>query len=153
MPPKKKFKLHGKETMNSRPCAMFCPPMERPKQPGKNDPAVHGEVLGDQRVFTDGLQEIDDNDQPVGGVVGEHSGHCTLVRVGPANERIYQCFATFRLPDGFFTGRTIFDLNNVPGGQLKAAITGGTDGYSKARGEVKAIFKPGNVTIFEIDLT
>jgi len=49
--------------------------------------------------------------------------------------------------------RTIFDLNNVPGGQLKAAITGGTDGYSKARGEVNNIFKPGNVTIFEIDLT
>ena len=95
--------------------------------PGTNDPVDHGEVMGDQRVFTDELREIDDNDQ--------------------------QCCATFRLPDGLLTGRTIFDLNNVPGGQLKAAITGGTDGYSKARGEVNNIFKPGNVTIFEIDLT
>lgn len=147
MPPKK-FRLHGKETANGRPWAL-----PRPNKPGTNDPVDHGEVMGDQRVFTDELREIDDNDQPVGGVVGEHSGHCTLVRVGPANQRIYQCFATYRLPDGLLTGRTIFDLNNVPGGQLKAAITGGTDGYSKARGEVNNTFKPGNVSIFEIDLT
>jgi hypothetical protein len=85
--------------------------------------------------------------------MGEHSGHGTSLRVGPGNQRVYQAFATFRLADGLLTGRTSFDLSNVPGGQLRAAITGGTDGYSKARGEVTAIFKPGNVTIFEFDLT
>jgi hypothetical protein len=141
--PSKKFRLHGKETQFGRPEA-------QPRNPAN---APHGEILGDQRVFTDELREIDDNGQPVGGVVGEHSGHGTLVRVGPGNERIYQAFATFRLADGLLTARTLFDLNNVPGGQLKAAITGGTDGYSKARGVVNNIFKPGNVTIFEFDLT
>jgi hypothetical protein len=101
----------------------------------------------------DELREIDDNDQPVGGVVGEHSGHGTLVRKGPGNQRIYQAFATFRLPDGLLTARTLFDLYNVPGGQLEAAITGGTGDYSKARGKVNNIFKAGDVTIFEFDLT
>jgi hypothetical protein len=47
----------------------------------------------------------------------------------------------------------VFDLNNVPGGQLEAAITGGTGDYSKARGKVNNIFKAGDVTIFEFDLT
>jgi hypothetical protein len=110
-------------------------------------------MMGDQRVFTDELRAIDANDQPVGGVVGEHSGHGTLVRKGPGNQRIYQAFATHRLADGLLTTRTIFDLINIPGGQLEGAVTGGTGAYSNARGTVNNTFKPGNVTIVEFDLT
>jgi hypothetical protein len=84
--------------------------------------------------------------------VGEHSGHCTLVRKGPGNQRIYQCFATYRLAVGLLTARTLFDLSNVPAGGIKAAITGGTDQYDKARGEVNNTFPAPLITIFDIDL-
>jgi len=39
---------------------------------------------------------VDDKGKPV----GHHSGHRTLLRIGPGDERTYQCFATFDLPNG-----------------------------------------------------
>jgi hypothetical protein len=65
MPPKK-FRLHGKETAKVFPEAQPRP---------ANTP--HGEMMGDQRVFTDELRALDNSGQPTGPVVGEHSGHCT----------------------------------------------------------------------------
>jgi hypothetical protein len=147
----KKLRLHAKETDHSRPWAL--PRPNKPGTPqGTTDPVADGEMLGDQRVFTDELRELDNSGQPTGPVVGEHDGHCTLVRKGPGNQRIYQCFATYRLAGGLITARTLFDLNNIPAGGIVAAVTGGTLDYSKARGQLTATFPGGDVVIYEIDL-
>ncbi len=135
----KTITLIGKETDFSRPEA-------QPRTAG----TTHGNYLGDQRVFTDELREVDKNNNPTGPLVGEHSGFCTLVRKGPGNERIYQCFATIRLKDGLITGRTLFDLN-APA-TVKAAITGGTGKYDRAQGEITATFPAPNTTLFKIKL-
>ena len=145
-----KLRFHGQETQFARPEAH--PRLNEEPQTTRPVPVKHGEQLGDQRVFTDELRALDNSGQPTGPVVGEHSGHCTLVRKGPGSERIYQCFATFRLAGGLITARTLFDLSGVPAGGLKSAITGGTDKYDKARGEVTSTFPADKITIFEIDL-
>jgi hypothetical protein len=143
-PPKKtkKFTLIGIETDRSRPEA-------RPRCPRH---APHGEVLGDQRVFTDQLRAVDQNQDPTGPVLGHHSGFCTLVKKGPGNARFYQCFATFDLPDGLLTGRTLFDLNSVGPAGVKVAVTGGTEAWAGARGQVTATFPADGTTLFEFDL-
>ena len=141
MAPKKKLTLIGVETDRSRPEA-------QPRVP--NTP--HGDHLGDQRVFTDQLREADKNNNPAGPTVGHHSGFCTLVRKGPGNARVYQCFATFALEDGLITARTLFDLNSIGAEGIKAAVTGGTDDYARARGELTATFPAAATTLFKIDL-
>ena len=128
--PKKKFTLIGIETDRSRPEAW-------PRCPQK---APHGEVLGDQRVFTDQLRAVDQNENPTGPVVGHHSGFCTLVKRGPGNARFYQCFATFELPDGLLTARTMFNLNSVGPAGVKAAVTGGTEAWAGTRGQITNTF-------------
>jgi hypothetical protein len=143
MPPaKKKFTLIGIETDRSRPEA-------RPRCPKQ---APHGEILGDQRVFTDQLREVDQNQDPTGPVVGHHSGFCTLVKKGPGDARFYQCFATFDLTDGLLTGRTMFDFNSVGPAGIKAAVTGGTGAYAGAEGEITATFPEAGTTLFKVDL-
>ena len=141
--PKQKFRLIGIETDRSRPEA-------RPRSP---ENAPHGDCLGDQRVFTDQLREVDKNEDPKGPVVGYHSGFCTLVRVGPDNARVYQCFATFDLTDGLLTGRTLFDLSSVGPAGIEVAVTGGTGAYSAARGEITATFPAAGTTLFNVALT
>jgi hypothetical protein len=66
--------------------------------------------------------------------------------------RVYQCFATFDLEDGLITGRTLFDLNSIGAEGIKAAVTGGTDEYARARGEVTARFPAAGTSLFKIDL-
>jgi hypothetical protein len=144
-----KLRFHGKETQFARPEAH--PRLNEEPQTTRPVPVKHGEQLGDQRVFTDELRAVGNNNQPTGPVVGEHSGHSTLVRKS-GNARIYQSFGTFRLAGGLITARSLFDLNNVPAGGLKAAITGGTDQYDRARGEINHTFPADKITIFEIDL-
>jgi hypothetical protein len=135
------FTLIGIETDRSRPEA-------RPRVP-KNAP--HGEFLGDQRVFTDQLREVNKKDQPKGPVVGHHSGFCSLVNKGPGNKRFYQCFATFDLADGLLTARTMLDLNsNAP---VTATITGGTGNYAGANGQITVTFPEENTSLFKIDIT
>ena len=132
-PPGRTIKLFGTEVANSRPQAQPRP---------ANTP--HGDYLGDQRVFTDDL--VDENNQPV----GQHSGFCTLVRVGPGNQRTYQCLATFTLPEGQITGRGLimFPLT----GEIKVAVGGGTGDYVRARGEITATFPAADRTDFVIRL-
>jgi hypothetical protein len=144
MPPPKKKKppLIGIETDRSRPEA-------RPRLP-KNAP--HGEFLGDQRVFTDQLYAVDQNQNPTGPPVGHHSGICTLVKKGPGNARFYQCFATFDLPDGLLTGRTLFDLTAVGPAGIKVAVTGGTETYAGTGGQITATFPAAGITLFKFDL-
>ncbi len=140
MPLKERIRLIATETDNSRPEA-------RPRP--QNTP--HGDHLGDQRVFTDELRAVGNNNQPTGPVLGEHGGVCTLVRIGPGNTRIYQCFATYALRDGLITARTLIDLSS--GGPIKAAITGGTDKYDRAQGEITATFPAAKRSDFTLDLS
>ena len=144
-PPKSKPTLKfliGIETDRSRPEA-------RPRCPRR---APHGEVLGDQRVFTDRLYAVDKNQNPTGPVVGHHSGFCTLVKKGPGSARFYQCFATFELPDGLLTGRTLFNLNSIGAPGIKVAVTGGTEQWASAAGQITATFPEDGTTLFEFDL-
>ena len=136
---KKKFSLIGIETDRSRPEA-------RPRFPAN---APHGDFLGDQRVFTDQLHKNEDLQGPV---VGHHSGFCTLVKKGPGDSRVYQCFATFDLEDGLLTGRTLFDLSSIGPTGIKVAVTGGTRDYAAARGQITATFPAAGTTIFKVDL-
>ena len=136
------FTLIGIETDRSRPEA-------RPRCPKS---APHGELLGDQRVFTDQLHKVNTSNQPQGPVVGHHSGFCTLVKKGPGNARFYQCFATYDLPDGLLTARTLFDLNSVGPKGITAAVTGGTRTYAGARGELTATFPAEGTSLFKFKL-
>src|SRR5215218_2917848 len=140
-PPKKKFALIGIETDRSRPKAQPRP-MDEP----------HGEILGDQRVFTDQLLAVDQNENPTGPPVGHHSGFCTLVKKGPGNARFYQCLATFDLPEGLLTGRTLFDLTAVGPAGVMVAVTGGTGAYARAGGQITATFPAAGMTLFKFDL-
>jgi hypothetical protein len=145
--PKKKFTLIGIETDRSRPEV-------RPRCPEK---IPHGEYLGDQRVFTDELREVDNKDDPKGPVVGYHSGFCTLVKKGPGAARFYQCFATYDiragLPAGLLTARTLFDLNGVGPDGIKAAVTGGTESYAGTDGQIGATFPADGTSLFKFDLS
>jgi allene oxide cyclase-like protein len=132
-PPGQTITLIGIEVANSRP--------EVQPRPA-NTP--HGDQLGDQRVFTDDLSYQD------GQPAGQHSGFCTLVRVGPGNRRTYQCLATFALPDGQITGRGLITFPLA--GQIKFAITGGTETHRHARGEITATFPAANRTDFTLRL-
>jgi hypothetical protein len=135
------FTLIGIETDRSRPEA----------RPRLAENAPHGEFLGDQRVFTDQLRAVNNKDQPKGPVVGHHSGFCSLVKKGPGNKRVYQCFATFDLADGLLTARTLLDLNsNAP---VTATITGGTGNYADAHGQITVTFPEENTSLFKIDIT
>lgn len=84
--------------------------------------------LGDQFIFTDDVAFRADP-QPK---VGEHSGFCTVVRVGPGNAVTYQCEATFTLPDGQITARGAIDSD-----PFTVGISGGTRKYRKVRGQVR----------------
>ena len=140
---KKKFTLIGIETDRSRPEV-------RPRCPEK---LPHGEYLGDQRVFTDELREVDNTNNPKGPVVGYHSGFCTLVKKGPGAARFYQCFATYDLQDGLLTARTLFDLKGVGPDGIKAAVTGGTENYAGTGGQLTATFPADGTSLFEFDLS
>jgi len=131
--PPKAFTLVGTERANGRPQA-------HPRPPG----TPHGDWLGDRRIFTDDL--VDDKGKPA----GHHSGHCTLVRIGPGDARTYQCFATFALAGGLLMGSTIFSLPSP--GQIRVAILGGTEAYSDAAGEIEVSFPGPATTAFTIKL-
>jgi hypothetical protein len=96
----------------------------------KEVPPSGAASLGDQIFFTD--DPLNAQNQ----VVGTHSGFCTLLRVTPgAAPALYQCQATFTLPQGQITARGAFTIPSVVGQLGKAAITGGTDIYASARGQ------------------
>jgi hypothetical protein len=135
-PPKpspKSFTLTGVERANGRPQA-------HPRPPG----TPHGEWLGDRRVFTDDL--VDEK----GNSVGHHSGHCTLVRIGPGDQRTYQCFATMHLPNGLLMGGTMFSFPLTGG--IRAAILGGTGDFRDAAGQIEVSFPAPATTQFKVQL-
>lgn len=89
--------------------------------------------IGDQLVFSDDLLDNKNN------IVGQHSGFCTRVRMAPGNAPdIFQCVATFKLPDGQVTTRGLLESNLPPAVGLKSTfgISGGTGRYDNLRGQV-----------------
>jgi hypothetical protein len=136
--PPTNFTLRGTERANSRPKA-------RPRPPG----TPHGDWLGDQRIFTDDL--VDNKKKPV----GHHSGHATLVRIGPGDLRTYQATATFffNVPelDGTIVAIAVFSLPTSPQ-PLRAAVVGGTGAFWKAAGHIELSFPAPDVTVFKFQL-
>jgi hypothetical protein len=113
----------------------------------KIPPGAAADQLGDQTFFTDDL--LDNQGQEV----GQHSGFCTRLRVLPHAPDLYQCQATFTLPQGTITARGAFNIPSAVG-QLsgRAAITGGTEAYANARGQISVTTLPGNRNRLEIDI-
>jgi hypothetical protein len=88
-------------------------------------------MLGDQNIFSDDLLDGQN------AIVGQHSGFCTRVRVTPPNAPdIFQCLATFKLPDGQVTARGLVEIPLAAGNSATFAISGGTDRYENLRGQV-----------------
>jgi hypothetical protein len=89
-----------------------------------------GDSQGDQFVFTDDLFKE-------GKHVGWNGGVCTVVRLVPEVSASLQCVATFSLPEGQITvqGLVTFEFEDAPA-PLTVAITGGTDAYERAQGEL-----------------
>jgi hypothetical protein len=87
--------------------------------------------LGDQTVFTDDLYEDDE-------LVGTDHGVCTVTRID-GSEATLQCVATLVLDDrGQITLQaavTFSESDQTP--TFTVAITGGTDEFSDAAGEVE----------------
>lgn len=103
--------------------------------------------IGDRLIFTDNL--VDEN----GAEVGQHSGFCTRVRRMKRAPDLYECQATLTLPEGTLTARGEFRVRAKPG-QLsgRAAITGGTDGFITARGQVNVTAQSTGADRLEIDI-
>jgi hypothetical protein len=93
--------------------------------------------LGKQFVFTDDLAS-----DPAGTtVVGTHSGFATLVRGEPhflQYQATYDLKAATRQQKGQLTVRGLVAFSDVGKfvGSPKVAITGGTEAYDRARGQV-----------------
>jgi hypothetical protein len=99
------------------------------------DLGTDGLSLGDERVFTARF-EVD------GDTIGFDGGVCTLVR----KPQTYQCVATNVLPKGQLTAQALVDFDKAPG-PYHFAITGGTDGYRTARGDVEVLFGENSDTV------
>jgi hypothetical protein len=90
-----------------------------------------GDKIGDQNVFSDDL--LDDGNN----TVGKHLGFCTRVRVTPPNVLdVFQCEATYDLPDGKVTARGLVEIPLPAGKPVTLAISGGTDRYKNLRGQI-----------------
>jgi hypothetical protein len=89
---------------------------------------------GDQLIFADDLFAKKDDPK-----IGRAGGVCTVVRVTDAEKfsGTAQCVVTLSLPDGQITVQGLLEFT---GDELPApfdlAITGGTDAYSDAGGQV-----------------
>ncbi len=95
------------------------------------DLGEEGFSLGDQFVFTDDLYEDDE-------LVGTDHGACTITRIDEPEVTLH-CVATFVLDDrGQITaqGAVTFDESDETP-TFTVAITGGTDEFSDATGEVE----------------
>jgi hypothetical protein len=96
------------------------------------DLGAAGSTLGDQQVFSARFEVNGEN-------IGFDGGVCTLVRT----PQVYQCVATNSLPKGQLTAQGLVDFEKAPGPFL-FAITGGTQRYRTAQGQVEVLFGQNN---------
>jgi hypothetical protein len=107
--------------------------------------------LGDYLVFTNKLLQQ-------GQQVGTNSGTCTVVRLkssgGTLRAVTYQCLVTLSLRKGQITVQGLLTLpaTNNPSATTKVAITGGTNAYKTAHGEMTVIIRPQRDTKLIVDL-
>ncbi|MGH2732558.1 MAG: allene oxide cyclase barrel-like domain-containing protein [Actinomycetota bacterium] len=94
------------------------------------DLGEHGESLGDQFIFSDDLfSEYDKHDK-----VGSDGGYCVVVRVNDPSQAV--CHSVLSLEKGQIVVEGLVDLDD----DLKKftfAITGGTEAYRDASGELE----------------
>ena len=124
-------KLILKLTLAPRLDERYMPPKPPPPPPTPNE-------LGDMYVLTDNIIEINGKTIPPG--VSQHSGFCFVVR----KPNTWLCQAGYTLPGikkrhfrkgGQIEARGILDFS-APNPKF-VAITGGTEDYRRASGEVK----------------
>jgi hypothetical protein len=120
---------------------------------GKNLQATPGALfpteIGGQFAFTDDVSRLDDPNKTR---IGEHAGFCTLVRVTPGNAPdVFQCEATFELPDGQVTARGLVAIPRSNGDTDAFAISGGTGAYDNIRGEVRNTQRSDTESDFEFE--
>jgi hypothetical protein len=107
--------------------------------------------LGDYLVFTNKLLQQ-------GQQVGTNSGTCTVVRLkssgGTLRAVTYQCVVTLSLRKGQITvqGLLTVPATDNPSATTKVAITGGTNAYKTAHGEMTVIIRPQQDTKLIVDL-
>ncbi len=138
IPPLQNTRLHSKNVA----LAVIPPPVVTPSPP----PASIG--IGELIVFSDDISLPDDPSTKI----GEHSGLCTRVRAtpgAPGNTNLYQCQATFTLPEGQVTARGVVALPVALGDSNLFAISGGTEKYDNLRGQVKVTNRGGNEQDYE----
>ncbi|MEV6318873.1 hypothetical protein [Streptomyces sp. NPDC051776] len=71
--------------------------------------------------------------------IGTQGGVCTLTRTAPNDEFDEQCVNTLTLPGGQLTVQGLISVTSAGPGDIDLAITGGTELYRRARGDVHAV--------------
>jgi hypothetical protein len=110
-----------------------------------------GPTQGDLRVFTAPLY----NEQETK-VIGRVDGFCTVTDPAEQEEgHIAQCLVTYSLPAGEITAQGVNprpELPALPTTPARHAITGGTEQYQTARGEIQLVTR-GEQLILTFQLT
>jgi len=101
-----------------------------------------GPSLGDQLVFHDNLRARHNHD------AGELNGVCTATHL-KGRTMTMQCLVTASLDDGDLT---VHGVTKSDERRATLAITGGTDDYSDASGEVHVKFVSDTKTLITVDL-
>jgi hypothetical protein len=94
------------------------------------DLGEQGDSLGDQLVFSNNLFRA-------GKKVGTSGGICTMVRLVPRVSVTFQCVGTLSLPRGQITVQGLVSFPEGDQTPFFVAITGGTEAYRTAHGEMK----------------
>jgi iron uptake system EfeUOB component EfeO/EfeM len=101
-----------------------------------------GPSQGDQLVFHDDLRDRHHDD------AGELNGTCTATHV-KGRTMTMQCLVTASLDDGDLT---VHGITQSDDRRATLAVTGGTDDYSDASGEVHVKFVSDTKTLITVDL-
>jgi allene oxide cyclase-like protein len=114
---------------------------KKPLAPREYVPRGAAEKFGDRIFFTDELLTPDETEN-----LGTRSGFCTRVRKLPGDADKFDCQTTYDFtnparPRGQVTTRGLFTLPPQAEEAAKAAITGGTDDYANARGQVRVTYE------------
>jgi hypothetical protein len=97
------------------------------------DLGEEGDSLGDEFVFSDDLFRHGER-------VGIDGGTCTLVRLEPMVSATLQCLVTAELPKGQITAQGLITFSEETEGEpFRLAITGGTERYKDAHGQVRVV--------------
>jgi hypothetical protein len=96
------------------------------------DLGEEGESVGDQFVFSEDLSRHGER-------VGISGATCTLVRLEPVSATV-QCLATAELAKGQITAQGLVTFSEETEGEpFRLAITGGTERYKEAHGQVTVV--------------